>query len=67
MQSDDQRMWDSEKRNSPYSTVADIEDESCECCGGDHDISECPPQPDRYHGIFSGKFEQIDGDEVYTG
>ena len=29
------RVWDSEKRNSPYSTVCDPEDESCECCGCD--------------------------------
>lgn len=26
------RMWDSEARNSPFSTVADIEDEYCEEC-----------------------------------
>lgn len=26
------RVWDSESRRSPYSTVADIEDEFCEDC-----------------------------------
>jgi hypothetical protein len=35
------RMWDSEKRNSPYSTVADIEDEFCDCCGDAHDCGDC--------------------------
>jgi hypothetical protein len=29
------QMWDSEKRSSPYSTVADIEDEFCETCDSD--------------------------------
>jgi hypothetical protein len=35
------REWDSEKRNSPYSTVADIEDEYCDCCGDAHDCEDC--------------------------
>jgi hypothetical protein len=32
----DQAMWDSEKRDSPYSTVANVEDEFCEECQSDH-------------------------------
>ncbi len=28
--------------------------------------AEDPTETDPYHGIFSGDFEQIDGDEVYT-
>jgi hypothetical protein len=31
---DPQSAWDSEKRSSPYSTVSDPSDETCECCGG---------------------------------
>lgn len=35
------RMWDSEKRNSPYSTVADVEDDTyCEICDQDVDYSD---------------------------
>lgn len=30
---DEQSWWDSESRKSPYSTVADPEDETCEVCG----------------------------------
>ena len=34
-------LWDSEKRNSPYSTVADISDESyCEGCDQDVDYTD---------------------------
>jgi hypothetical protein len=46
--------WDSESRQSPFSTVADIEDEFCEDCeaaDGDH-CDEC----ERYlrsHGVLS--------------
>lgn len=29
---DEARLWDSERRDSPYSTVADVEDETCEVC-----------------------------------
>lgn len=28
-----QAQWDSERRGSPYSTVSDPEDETCEVCG----------------------------------
>ncbi len=35
------RMWDSEKRDSPFSTVADVEDEFCDCCGDAHDCEDC--------------------------
>lgn len=35
------RLWDSESRNSPYSTVADVEDEYCDCCGDAHDCEDC--------------------------
>jgi len=38
------RMWDSEKRSSPYSTVADPDDETCECCG--YDPCKCETQPE---------------------
>jgi hypothetical protein len=33
----EQAWWDSESRKSPYSTVADPEDEGCEVCG----LDEC--------------------------
>ncbi len=39
-----QSMWDSESRKSPYSTVCDPEDETCEACGSgpsDAGCSEC--------------------------
>jgi len=38
---DAERLWDSEKRNSPYSTVADVQDESyCEGCDSEVDYSD---------------------------
>lgn len=39
------RLWDSEKRNSPYSTVADVEamEDYCEGCDSDVDYSEGYP------------------------
>ena len=36
-----QSSWDSEKRNSPFSTVADIEDEYCDACGDAHTCPDC--------------------------
>ncbi|MBA2312748.1 MAG: hypothetical protein H0V97_08115 [Actinobacteria bacterium] len=33
--------WDSEKRDSPYSTVSDVEDEFCDACGDAHDCDDC--------------------------
>jgi hypothetical protein len=33
--------WDSESRNSAYSTVADIEDEFCDACGDEHTCEDC--------------------------
>ena len=41
MESIEQITWDSERRNSPYSTVADIEDEYCDSCGDDHTCEDC--------------------------
>jgi hypothetical protein len=35
------REWDSEKRSSPYSTVEDVEDEWCDCCGDAHTCEDC--------------------------
>jgi hypothetical protein len=35
------QSWDSEKRNSPFSTVADIEDEYCDTCGDEHTCEDC--------------------------
>jgi hypothetical protein len=35
------REWDSEKRSSPYSTVADVEDEFCDCCQTDLGKGDC--------------------------
>jgi hypothetical protein len=32
------RWWDSD---SPFSTVADVEDEYCDACGDAHTCSEC--------------------------
>jgi len=37
--------WDSEKRSSPYSTVADLEDNYCESCDGD--IVEVGPRAEQ--------------------
>jgi hypothetical protein len=34
------RIWDSEKRNSPYSTVTDNDDTYCEVCDKDVDYSD---------------------------
>jgi hypothetical protein len=35
------RLWDSERRDSPYSTVADVEDEFCDTCGDDRSCDIC--------------------------
>lgn len=36
------RVWDSEKRSSPYSTVCDPSEEFCEVCEQDYsDDGEC--------------------------
>lgn len=40
-ETDAARLWDSEKRNSPFSTVADVEDEHCDSCGDAHTCSDC--------------------------
>lgn len=34
-------LWDDETRTSPYSTVADVEDEWCDACGDAHTCEEC--------------------------
>jgi hypothetical protein len=35
------RAWDSESRRSPFSTVADVEDEYCDACGDAHTCEDC--------------------------
>jgi hypothetical protein len=52
------REWDSEKRSSPYSTVADVEDEFCDCCQtdlGHGDCTDCEEvaEEDRRHRLAS--------------
>ena len=37
------RVWDSERRDSPFSTVTDVEDEFCDACGDRHDCEDCQP------------------------
>ncbi len=37
--------WDSESRESPFSTVSNVEDEFCDACGDEHTCEDCnPPQ-----------------------
>jgi hypothetical protein len=35
------RVWDSEKRSSPFSTVDDPNSEICECCGVEAGKGDC--------------------------
>jgi ATP sulfurylase len=35
------RLWDSERRDSPFSTVANAEDEYCDACGDAHTCEDC--------------------------
>jgi hypothetical protein len=40
-ETEEEREWDSERRGSPYSTVADVEDEYCDACGDAGDCDDC--------------------------